>query len=685
MNNSELIQPHHRARKAVIYIRQSSGHQVLSNVESRALQHAMRDRALALGWDESRVEVVEADTGTSAASTVGREGYKLLLSQIVLGLVGLVLSYESTRLSRNCSDWYPLLDVCTDNDCLIADRDGVYDPSTANGRLLLGMKGIISEVELHTLRGRLVAGILQKAKRGELALKLPIGLVRLPDGRVTKDPNLQIQEIIALVFATFLARGSTTKVVRHLREGGLRVPRRHPHDEVVWREACVANVIAVLKNPGYAGTFVYGRTRHDPRGRSAQGRPVQRRRPMDQWRIVVHNRYPAFIPWDTFVKVQAMLQDNYAAYDRNRSRGVPRDGAALLHGITYCGACGHKMIVQYKGRVRYLCNYARQETQCPVCQHLPADAIDRHVIAAFFEALSPVHLDAYDAAMRTRTSQQAEIVRAQERELQRLRYEVDLARRQYTRVDPDNRLVATELERRWEEALRDLSSAELRTTEITPAHDVRTGNVLSPELRHAFESLGTSLPALWQRTELKREQRKALLRCLIDKVVAHRVRPDLLRIRIVWHGGEVSEGEITVAVGSIQRLSRHEELERLVVQHADDGTEDKAIATLLNAQGFRSPKCERLLVSTVRTIRLKSGRLRRYKEPRPRTVAGFLTIPQVARTLGVAPHWLYYQICRGRIDVERDDKTRLYLFPDDPATIDQLRRLQATLSANVSS
>jgi DNA invertase Pin-like site-specific DNA recombinase len=333
MNNSELIQPHHRARKAVIYIRQSSGHQVLSNVESRALQHAMRDRALALGWDESRVEVVEADTGTSAASTAGREGYKLLLSQIVLGLVGLVLSYESTRLSRNYSDWYPLLDVCTDNDCLIADRDGVYDPSSSNGRLLLGMKGIISEVELHTLRGRLVAGILQKAKRGELALKLPIGLLRLPDGRVTKDPNVQIQEAIALVFTTFLERGSTTKVVRHLRESGVRMPRRHPHDEVVWREACVANVLAVLKNPGYAGTFVYGRTRHDARGRSALGKPVQRRRTMDQWRIVVHDRYPAFIPWDTFLKVQAMLQDNYAAYDRNRSRGVPRDGAALLHGI----------------------------------------------------------------------------------------------------------------------------------------------------------------------------------------------------------------------------------------------------------------------------------------------------------------------------------------------------------------
>ena len=358
MSITPVVHPHHLSRKAVIYIRQSTGHQVLTNTESQQLQHAMREHAWQLGWPEERIEVVETDLGRSAHSTQRRDGYKTLLADVALGQVGIVLSYESTRLSRNCTDWYPLLDLCAYNQCLIADRDGVYDASTPNGRLLLGMKGIVSEVELHTLRGRLIAGVQQKAQWGDLALALPAGLLRQEDGNVVRDPDRAVQHAITVVFHTFLERKAASQVVRLLRDQGLRLPRRHRNCETVWRTPTVAAVIAILRNPAYAGTFVYGKTRTQvPVG---GGRAQQRRLPLSAWKVIVHDRYPAYVTWETFARIQAMLDDNYAAYAHNQRRGVPRQGAALLQGIVYCGRCGHKMAVQYKGgesvSVYLMCN-----------------------------------------------------------------------------------------------------------------------------------------------------------------------------------------------------------------------------------------------------------------------------------------------------------------------------------------
>src|SRR5713101_7313664 len=438
MSMTPVVQPQHLSRKAVIYIRQSTGHQVLTNTESQQLQHAMREHARHLGWPEERIEVVETDLGRSAQSTAGRDGYKALLAEVALGQVGIVLSYESTRLSRNCTDWYPLLDLCAYNQCLIADRDGVYDASTPNGRLLLGMKGIVSEVELHTLRGRLIAGVQQKAQRGDLALALPAGLLRQEDGRVVKDPDRAVQHALTLVFQTFLARRAASQVVRLLRDQGLRLPRRHRHCETVWRTPTVAAVIAILRNPAYAGTFVYGKTRTQvpPGG----GRPQQRRLPLAEWKVIVHDRYPAYVTWETFTRIQAMLDDHYAAYAHNQRRGVPRPGAALLQGIVYCGSCGHKMTVQYKGGNQYLCTYLRSQAHAPVCQRLPADPVDQQVVVAFFDALAPAELDLYEQALAQRQQQQAELDQAQRYSVQRLEYEADQARRRGTRTALGSRL-----------------------------------------------------------------------------------------------------------------------------------------------------------------------------------------------------------------------------------------------------
>jgi DNA invertase Pin-like site-specific DNA recombinase len=685
MTSSELVQAQHLQRKAVIYIRQSSPHQVSTNLESGKMQRAMTEHARHLGWSEGRIEVVEVDTGTTAKTAAGRNGYKDLLSEVALGNVGIVLSYESARLSRNCSDWYPLLDVCTLKGCLIADRDGVYDPASVNGRLILGMKGILSELELHTLRGRLTAGIQNKARRGELALALPAGLVRQEDGRVVKDPDLQVQQAIGLVFDSLIELKSACKVRDRFRKNHLKLPRRHRNAETIWRQPTTAAVLSILKNPAYAGAFAYGKTqtvRTD-----SQALPRQRRRAMEDWPVLLHDRYPAYVSWGTFQRIQSVIEANHAEYQRKQTRGVPRNGDALLQGVVCCGECGHKMSVTYKRGARYLCQALRVSAGEPTCQNVPAQPVDAEVVAAFFAALSPAELDLYDKAMQSRRDAQSATDAAQERELQRLRYEADLARRRYERIDPDNRLVAAELERRWEVALRAQQESEGQLEEIRRERDKVIPLSIPRDLKDAFESFGQSLPDLWEQDTLSRAQRKALLRCLIDKVVLQRRRErwDHVEVRIVWRGGAVSELEVPVPVGSLNDLSNYEEMEAELLTLEAEGNSDEQIARTLTENGYRSSHSDRVLPSTVKAIRLRNGRLHRYRGRRPRRVDGFLTVPQIAEALGVTPHWLYNLIRRGRISIQRDQATRMYLFPERPETVEDLRRLRDGEINHVSS
>ncbi|WP_323006988.1 recombinase family protein [Pseudorhodobacter sp.] len=355
---SELIQPTHLKRKAVVYIRQSTPHQVVNNQESLRLQYALRERACELGWHEADIDVIDADLGLSGASAALRSGFKELVGRVGLSEVGLILSIDVTRLARNCSDWYPLLDICGLRECLIADRDGVYDPGSANGRLLLGLKGTISELELHTIRSRLTAGLIAKAKRGELALTLPVGLKRDPSGVVLKDPNLAVQERLSLVFGLFLKVRTIAKVMRTLNGRGLDLPRQDRHGDLHWTRATVSAVSCILKNPAYAGAFVYGRTRIRAAARDDRS-SVKVARPIDEWRIVVKDRYPAYIDWPTYEKIRNIVSDNRAEYMRTKTRGAPRDGELLLHGIAWCARCGHKMYVRYKGGGEYVCNHLR--------------------------------------------------------------------------------------------------------------------------------------------------------------------------------------------------------------------------------------------------------------------------------------------------------------------------------------
>jgi len=672
---SELVTARHLSRKAVIYIRQSTPQQVAANGESLRLQYALRQRAQGLGWHEADVEVIDTDLGRSGATAAHREGFRDLIARVTLGEVGIILSYEVTRLARNCSDWYPLLDLCGYRRCLIGDRDGVYDPGSADGRLLLGLKGTISEVELHTLRGRLTAGLLSKAERGELALPLPAGLVRGVHGVVVKHPDREVQERVSLVFATFLELGSVGKVLRSFRRRTLAVPRLDRFGEVAWRTPTDGMIAAVLKNPAYAGAFVYGRTR-SCHATYASGKLITTRCPMAEWKVVVKDRYPAYVGWADFERIQAMLRDNHAEYARNRTRGVPRDGAALLQGSVWCGRCGHKMTVEYKAANRYVCNFLQRSQGGPLCQHLPADPIDARVVAAFFAAVGPEELEAWARAQDARRRAEDALDRAEAQQVERLRYQALLAERQFNRVDPDNRLVASELEHRWEAALRELRQAE---EALASRRASRTSpDTLTPEERDDFLALGPRLPALWRQPGMDRARKKALLRCLIDKVILHRTAPERIGIRIVWRGGEISEEQVEPRVYALHALSRGAEMQARILELARQGLTDAEAATVLTEEGYRSPRCcSHVLARTVQVLRQRHRVLRGASRTHPRHIPGRLTMAELARRVQVSRCWIERRIWNGTIVITRDATAKRYLFPDTEDTVAALLRLKS--------
>jgi DNA invertase Pin-like site-specific DNA recombinase len=669
MNTSELIQPRHLDRRAEIYVRQSSPNQVITNKESQRMQYALRERAITLGWHEQDIQVIDADLGRSGATTEGRAGYQELVAKIALGEVGILLAFDATRLARNCSHWYQLLDLCGHHDCLIADRDGVYDPTSINGRLLLGLKGQISELELHTIRARLTAGILSKAARGELALTLPTGLVRV-GGVVTKHSNVEVQHRIDLIFATFFQQKSVAQTVRWFIKNDLLLPRRDRHGDIQWKRATTASVSSFLNNPAYAGAAAYGRTRWKKSENTGKMQGINL--PRNQWRYCVRDKFPAYIAWGTFDRVQAMLRDNYQEYARNKTRGVPRDGKALLHGIAYCGECGHKMCVQYKGGTQYLCNHLKQQTGAPVCQRIRGDAIDDQVVAWFFEALRVAEIDVAADALRMTDAEQGQVVRARQQQVARLRYESQLAERQFMQSDPENRLVTGELERRWEVSLRELKTAE---DQLADEQKAAPTYIIPQDLLELLRDMGPRLPELWNAKLLKSSQKKALLRSLIDKVVIHRLAHDQVQTRVVWRGGATTGEVVRVTVGKLAWLSGAEEMESTIERMTNEGHSDTVIAKHLTATGHRSPRADQVLESTVRNVRLRKGLLRRAHQSHPRRVVGFLTVPQLAKKLGISRWWISDRINNGMIKANKDAQAKCYLFPDTPEMLAGLMSL----------
>jgi len=437
MNGSTKIQPSHRQRQGVVYLRQSSPKQVLKNCESAINQRSLRSRLLELGWRKDQIVLIDDDQGQSGKHAEGREGFQRLVADVGLRKVGLIIGTEVFRLSRNCADWHRLLELCPLFDTLIADADGIYNPRDFNDRLLLGLKGTLSEAELHSIRLRLDAGRLSKAKRGELVQHLPTGLVRDANGRAEFDPDESVRDRVRLVFAKFQELGSAQKVLRYMAKHGLKLPRRQTSGlyagSVLWKDPNSHALLSLLKNPAYAGPFAYGRRVADPT-RQVPGHPAtgKIRQPRECWFVLVKDVYPAYIAWEEHERILAAIEENRQKMaDRLTRKQAIRRGAALLTGLVRCGRCGRSMHVAYKeNRFQYICSAAQSRYAKQNCYYLTGRPIDEAVVEEFFGVLEPAQIDALESVNAKQAEHQRELERHLEQEVQRLEYAAKRAQRQ---------------------------------------------------------------------------------------------------------------------------------------------------------------------------------------------------------------------------------------------------------------
>jgi DNA invertase Pin-like site-specific DNA recombinase len=670
----------HLRRQAYVYIRQSTLQQVMHNRESQVNQGHMVDRALGLGWAAERIAVIDEDQGQSGRKSEPRSGFQRLVAEVSLGQVGIIVGYEVSRLARNNADWYHLLDLAAVFDTLIADDDGVYNPRLFNDRLLLGLKGTMSEVELHLLQQRLAAGRMRQIERGEYRQLLPTGLVRLADGVVMKDPDVEVQGRIEMVLAKFAELGSCGQVLRYLRREELLLPRRQlcgpDKGDVVWKPATASAIYEIVRNPAYAGAFVYGRKQQEPSRRQAERPGSGRlRQPQEAWLQIHHNVYPAYITWEQYQANQARLKENSLLFFGNREgkQGMAREGQALLQGLAICGHCGYHRQVNYKQQdlYYYLCSALSKHHGAAACPTVHGPNVDQAVVEAFFAALRPAHLDTLEAVLAAQQAERAQLEQQWAMRVQRTQYEAQRAQRQYMQVEPENRLVAAELERRWEEKLGQLHSVQeavRRWQEQTPQ-----AVQLSAEMREQFAHLSEHLPEVW--SQFTAAQQKTLLRSLIDYVILKREVGDRVNVRIVWVSGYYSDLQVQVPVGIQAAVSGYADMVQRIGELYTQGLDDRQIAGQLSQEGFHSARRSDVAVRAVTTIRQAQGWHHKTGPQPVLKLKGRLTVTGLAQRLGVNRVWVYRRLKNGTIDpqyVTRDPQTHRYLIQDDPELIARL-------------
>lgn len=671
MTSADKLTAHHRERHAYVYVRQSTAKQVQQHQESQHNQYALVERAISLGWPPERVHVIDADLGQSGQDGQ-RAGFQELVAAVSLGRVGLILAYEASRLARNNADWYALLDLAALRGALIGDTEGVYDPGSYNDRLLLGLRGMLSEAELHLLRLRMDAGRQRQIERGTYRQHLPTGLVRLEDGQVVKDPDLQVQRTIELIFARFAALGSCQKLMRSLRDDGILLPRRQhaglAAGQLLWRKPSASALADLLHNPAFAGAFAYGRKGPSPDHRP--GHPHRVRRSFEDWTALHQEAYPHFISWETFVANQARLADNASDFAR-RTRGAPRDGVALLTGLVICGRCGYQMRVAYKPLPRYTCTVLAAEYGAASCLHVDGASLDAAVVEAFFAALAPAELDLLDDVLAAQRADHARLGQHYADQVARATYEARLAQKQYDVVDPSNRLVAAELERRWELALRAVEEAREAAARFAAAPPVSR---LDLETKERLRDLGRSLPELWASGRLTATHQKELLRSLIRRVIVTRPVPDTVEAKVVWVSGAVTPVHVHPAILRGTDVSDYERFVERVLTLGAEGHTDRTIADRLTKEGFRSARRARVPVSLVGDIRRARGQvslIERFKTEAK--IDGQWTVVGLAQELDVQRNWLYTRVRNKTLPASRHPVTGHYLIPDDPDLLDRLR------------
>lgn len=655
------IRAAHLARSAYLYVRQSTLRQVLENSESTKRQYALRERAIALGWPAERIVVIDSDLGRSGADS-DREGFARLVAAVGLGEVGVVLGLEVSRLARSSTDWHRLLEICALTDTLICDEDGLYDPDHFNDRLLLGLKGTMSEAELHVLRARLLGGQRAKASRGELEMRQPVGLVTDPAGRVVLDPDAAVVAAVRTFFLTFRRTGSATATVRAFREQGLLFPRRlttGPHaGEVAWGPLVHHRALRLLKNPRYTGAFVYGRTRAK---RTVTGTASRIPLPREEWHTLLLDRHPGYITWDEYEANLRRLHENAQANGADRRAGPPREGPALLQGLVVCGRCGGRMGVRYSvvhgvPVPEYVCQRESIEHARPLCAHV-GGRIDRAIGDLLVETVSPLALEAALGIEAELAARAAEADSLRRTHVERARYEAELAQRRYLRVDPDNRLVADSLEADWNAKLRALADAQ---DAYERARD-DDHSLVDPAERARILELATDFPRLWADPATPQRERKRMVRLLIEDVTL--LRADEIVAHVRFRGGAVRTLHLPLPL-SAPDLRRTDpaviaELDRLL----DDHTDAQA-AEILNMTGLQPGVAARFTAAIVIHLRRKHGLADRFTRLRAR---GLLTLPEVSELLGADPDTVKVWARTGRIPSElaRDNGVRLFPVPAD--------------------
>ena len=645
------IQVQHRQKMAYVYLRQSTMAQVYHHQESTQRQYALKDRAQELGWPQDQIRVLDADLGQSGTQMNNRQDFKTLVADVSLEKVGAVFALEASRLSRSCSDWHRLLEICSLTGTLIVDADGCYDPADFNDQLLLGLKGTMSQAELHFIRARLQGGKRNKAQRGELRFPLPVGLVYGDEpGNILLDPDIEVQNAVRLVFAIFRQTGSAYGVVRYFLEHNLSFPRRAYggvwNGKIIWGKLTHRRVIGVLGNPSYAGAYVFGRYRGIKSiSTDGQVQAKVQRQPMDSWLVLIQQHHSGYISWDDYLENQQMLERNQTNTPEQCSSGAAREGRALLQGVLLCAHCGRKLSPRYTGNGGihpvYECTRRQTDTHySPECVRIQADLIDQKVGARVLEILHPDQIEIALRAVKELERRGQAVDQQWRMRIERLEYQSQLAQRRYEEVDPSNRLVAGTLESRWNDALEELKAAQ----EELHRSRQQQGLELTEEQRAQLRALAEDLPKLWKSPTTSAQDRKRMLRLLVKDITVEKRRAErkvVLHIR--WQGGAVENLSADIPLAAPDRVRYPEALVNRVRSLAATMTDAQITATL-DQEGLLSAKGKRFSLTIIKQLRSK------YRIPGPGlNSSSELTVGEVAERLGVSPGVVHYWIERGHL------------------------------------
>lgn len=681
MNNK--ISSTHLERRAVVYLRQSTPTQVEFHRESTERQYALADRASTLGWDKSQIEVLDSDLGKSGQTTTGREDFHRLMAAVGLGEVGAVLALEASRFSRSQADWHKLLDICALTDTLVIDHDGIYDPNDFNDRVILGFKGTWSHTELHGMRLRLQGAKLNKAKKGELRCSPPTGYVYDPEGKLVLDPDEGVVAAIQLAFQKFRELRTAFKVMRYFCVNQIPFPRRRwrPGDigTLHWGPANLSRITALLHNPTYTGTYVYGRRRSFNVIEAGQIKKVKiQQLPQEEWKVIIHNAHEAYISWPEYLSNCERLRRNCPISLSDGCPGTPREGFALLQGLVICGKCGRRMSPRYHGtggcRAAYECTQARkQDGSVGACWSVAGAAIDTAVAAHVLSAFTDEQLDISLAVLSELENIADEADKTWQLRLERARYEADRAFRQYDATEPENRLVARTLERRWNEKLQQLAELEEAYQKARQVQRLE----LTAVQRQQILQLANDIPTLWHASTNTNLERKEILGLLVKQVAITPIdAPERsTRVQILWHTGVTSE-LIATRPTNAEKFRTPNQVIQLIKELAV-GRTDSEIAYELNHRGLVGGKGRAFTKKGVAWIRWKFGIEKPLSNPQVAHLGvspeGYYSTSALAEKLGVGIHTVYYWRDKGIIQAFQETPRSPWWYIVTPEVLETLR------------